>query len=79
MAKKGGKLKRFFLVLVLLALAAVAFILLGGDELLKSSGIWLHGVGTKAEDVKQSIEQRASTVQKTVEKGIEAVKPGEKK
>ncbi len=79
MAKKGGKLKRFFLVLVLLALAAVAFILLGGDELLKSSGIWLHGVGTKAGDVKQSIEHRASTVEKTVEKGIEDVKPGEKK
>jgi hypothetical protein len=79
MAGKGGKMKRFFLTLILLALVVVVFVLLGGGTWLRSAGIWLGGMGTKAEDVKQTIEKKASTVEKTVEKGIEAVKPGEKK
>ncbi len=79
MAQKGGKIKRFFLVLIFLALLVCVFILLGGGSLLKSAGMWIGGVGNKAENVKQTIEQKADTVEKTVKKGIETVKPGEKK
>ncbi len=79
MAQKGGKLKRFLLVLILLVLVTIVFILMGGGILLKKSANWLSGVGTKAEDVKQTIEQKATTIEKTVEKLKEADKPGEKK
>jgi hypothetical protein len=58
---------------------AVAFILLGGGDWLKTAGKWIGGMGNKAEDVKQTIEQKAKDVEKKVEKSIEAVKPGEKK
>ena len=79
MAQKGGKMKRIFLTLIFLALLAVVFVLLGGGTWLKSAGKWIGGMGSKAEDVKQTIEKKATTVEKSVEKGIEAVKPGEKK
>ncbi len=79
MAKKGGTLKRFFLTLVFLALLIIVFILLGGGNLLKSTGIWIGGVGKKAEDVKQTIEHKATTIEKTVEKLKENEKAGEKK
>jgi Sec-independent protein translocase protein TatA len=79
MAQKGGKVKRFFFILVLLALLAVVFVILGGGNLLKSTGNWLGGVGKKAEDVKQSIEQKATSAEKTLEKIKDEVKPGEKK
>ena len=71
MAQKGG-LKRFVLILVLLALALIVFILFGGADLLKSAG-------NKAESIKQTVEQQATTIEKKVEKVKEAVAPGEKK
>lgn len=79
MAQKRGKLKRFVLVLIFLALASVVFILLGGGNFLKKTAHWLGGVGNRAENVKQTIEQKATTIEKTVEKLKEGDKPGEKK
>jgi flagellar basal body-associated protein FliL len=79
MAQKGGKMKRIFLTLILLALIVIVFVLLGGGAWLRSAGKWLGGMGSKADDVKQTIEKKATTIEKTVEKGIEAVKPGDKK
>jgi len=78
MAQKGG-LKRILLVLVFLVVAAVAFILLGGDKLIESAGSWIHGVGKKAGEVKQSVEKTATSVEKGVTKGINTIKEGEKK
>ncbi len=72
MAKKGGKLKSLVLYLVFLALLVVIFALLGGGKLLKSAG-------TKTEEIKGSIEKKATSVEKTVEKLKEDIKPGEKK
>ena len=72
MAQKGGTLKRFLLTLILLVLLAVVFILVGGGKLLKSAG-------TKTEEIKGHIEQKATSVEKTVEKLKEDIKPGEKK
>ncbi len=79
MAGKGGTLKRFLLTLVFLVMLVIVFILLGGGNLLKSTGNWLGGVGKKAEDVKQTIEHKATTIEKTVEKLKENEKSGEKK
>ncbi len=79
MAQKGGTLKRIFLTLLLLALLVIVFVLMGGGNLLKSTGTWIGGVGKKAEDVKQTIEHKAVTIEKTVEKLKENDKPGEKK
>ncbi len=79
MATKGGSVKRFLLTLVFLALLVIVFILLGGGNLLKSTGNWIGGMGKKAEDVKQSIEHKATTIEKTVEKLKESEKTGEKK
>jgi sensor domain CHASE-containing protein len=72
MAQKSGTLKRLVLYLVLIVLAAVIFALLGGGKLLKSAG-------TKTEEIKGTIEQGATHVEKTVEKMKEDIKPGEKK
>jgi hypothetical protein len=72
MAPKGGKLKRIVLIIVFLIVAAVAFVLLGGGNLLKSAG-------TKAENIKGQIEESAKTVEKKAEKVKEAVTSGEKK
>ncbi len=72
MAPKSGKLKRFVLIILFLVLAAVAFVLLGGGNLLKSAG-------TKAENIKGKIEEGASTVEKKAEKIKEAVTSEEKK
>ena len=66
MAPKVGKLKRFVLIIVFLVLAAVAFVLLGGGNLLKSAG-------TKAENIKGQIEEGAKSVEKKAEKVKEAV------
>jgi F0F1-type ATP synthase membrane subunit b/b' len=66
MAPKGGKLKRFLLIMLFLVLVAVAFVLLGGGNLLKSAG-------TKAENIKGQIEESAKTVEKKAEKVKEAV------
>ncbi len=79
MASKGGTLKRFLLAVIFLMLLTIVFILLGGGNLLKSTGSWLGGVGKKAEDVKQTIEHKATTIEKTVEKLKESEKTGEKK
>ncbi len=79
MAKKGGSVKRLVLTLVFLALLIIVFILLGGGNLLNSTGTWIGGVGRKAEDVKQTIEHKATTIEKTVEKLKESEKTGEKK
>jgi len=79
MAQKGGKLKRFLLLLIFIALLVVVFVIMGGGNFLKKTANWLSGVGTKAEDVKQSIEHKATTIEKTVEKLKEDDKPGEKK
>ncbi len=77
MAQKGGKLKRVVLILIFLALAVTVFVLMGGGNFLKKTASWLSGVGTKAEDVKQTIEHKATTIEKTVEKLKEDAKPGE--
>ena len=79
MAQKGGKLKRFLLISMLFAVLVIVFVLLGGGNVLKSTGNWIGGVGKKAEDVKQTIEQKATTIEKTVEKLKEGEKAGEKK
>lgn len=79
MAQKGGGFKRFLLVLVLLALAAVVFILLGGGKLLKETGSWLGTAGKKAEEVKQDIEKKASTVEKVSKETVDKLKSGDKK
>jgi lipopolysaccharide export LptBFGC system permease protein LptF len=74
MAQKGG-FKRFLLVLLFLALAAVVFILFGGGKLLKETG-------QKAEEVKHDIEKKASSVEKkaaTIQKALKDDKTGEKK
>jgi hypothetical protein len=72
MAQKGGNLKRFILIVIFLVVCAVAFVLLGGGKLLKTAG-------TKAESIKGTIEEGASTVEKKVEKVKEAVTSEEKK
>jgi hypothetical protein len=72
MAQKGGNMKRVVLIVILLAVCAVAFVLLGGGKLLKTAG-------TKAENIKGKIEEGASTVEKKVEKVKEAVTSEEKK
>jgi hypothetical protein len=79
MAQKGGKVRRVFMIVLLLSLSVITFILLGGGDLLKSAGNWIGGVGKKADDVKQTIEQKATTIEKTVEKLKEGEKSGEKK
>ncbi len=79
MAQKGGKLKRLFFSLILIALLVVAFVLLGGGNLLRSTGTWIGGIGKKADNVKQTIQQKATTIEKTVENLKEGEKPGEKK
>ena len=66
MAQKGGKLKRLLLILILLTLAAVVFVLMGGGDILKKTANWLNGVGNKAESVKQTIEHKATTIEKTL-------------
>ncbi len=78
MAKKGGKFKTFLLTLMLLALLAIVFVLLGGGAWLKSAGRWMTGVGKEADVVKQKMEEKASSTGKAVEKAIDTVKPGEK-
>lgn len=78
MGQRSGKVKRFFLSLVLLILLVVVFILLGGGGFLKSAGRWMSGVGKEAEGVKHQMEEKASKTSKAVEKVIETVKPGEK-
>jgi Sec-independent protein translocase protein TatA len=78
MAQKGG-FKRFLLVLVFLALAVVVFILFGGGKFLKETGNWLGGVGKKAEEVKQDMEKKASTVEKVGKETVEKLKSGDKK
>ena len=79
MAQKGGTIKRIILTLMLLALFVVVFIILGGGKLLKSAGKWIGGMGNKAEDIKGTLEHKATTIEKTVEKLKEGDKPGEKK
>jgi membrane protein required for beta-lactamase induction len=78
MAKKGGKLKTIVLTLVLLALIAVVFILMGGGSMLKSAGKWISGVGKEADVVKQKVEEKASNTGKAVEKVMDTVKSRDK-
>jgi len=64
-----GRLKRFIMTLVFIAVLILVFILVGGGDLLDSAGKWLRGMGDKAEDVKDDIEDTAEDVrEKTVEK-----------
>ncbi len=79
MAKKGGNLKTFVLVVVFLALFSVIFVLLGGGNFLKSAGTWIGGLGSKAETMKGKIEEGATSVEKKAEKVKEAVTSGDKK
>jgi predicted small secreted protein len=79
MAQKGGKMKKFILVVIFLAVCAVAFVLLGGGNLLRSAGTWIGGLGGKADTMKGKIEEKATSVEKKVEKVKEAVTSGEKK
>lgn len=78
MAQKGG-FKRFLLILIFLVLAVVVFILLGGGKLLKETGNWIGGVGKKAEEVKQDMEKKATTVEKAGKETVEKLKSGDKK
>jgi hypothetical protein len=79
MAQKGGTLKRIILIVIFLAVFAVAFVLLGGGNLLKSAGTWVGGMGSKAETMKGKIEEGATSVEKKAAKVKEAVTSGEKK
>ena len=79
MNQKGGIISRLLLLIAFVALVAVIFVLLGGGRWMRSAGLWMNTVGTKAEDVKQNIEQKAKTVEKTVGKTVDAVRPGDKK
>ena len=79
MAQKGGKLKRFILIVIFLAVFSVAFVLLGGGNLLKSAGTWIGSLGTKSESMKGKIEETATSVEKKVEKVKESVTSVEKK
>ena len=78
MAQKGGKLKTFFLVLILIALLAIAFIVLGGGKYLSTAGKHLEGVGKQAEELKQGMKEKAATVEKRAEDAGKALS-GEKK
>jgi hypothetical protein len=79
MAQKGGNLKRFILIVVFLAVFAVAFVLLGGGNFLKTAGTWIGGLGSKAQTMKGKIEEGAQSVEKKAEKVKEAVTSGDKK
>jgi hypothetical protein len=79
MAQQGGKLKRFILIVIFLIVVSAAFVLLGGGNFLKSAGVWLGGLGSKAESMKGKIEEGATSVEKKAEKVKEAVTSGEKK
>jgi hypothetical protein len=79
MAQKGGKMKRFILIVIFLAVFSAAFVLLGGGNLLKSAGTWIGGLGSKAENMKGKIEEGATSVEKKAEKVKEAVTSVEKK
>jgi len=79
MGKKGGTLKRLVLTVLFLVLLAVVFVLLGGGDLLKTAGRWIGGMGSKAENIKDKIEEGATSVEKKVEKVKESVTSGEKK
>ncbi len=73
MAPKSGNLKRFILIVIFLVVFSVAFVLLGGGNFLKSAGIWIGGMGSKAETFKGKIEEGAQSVEKKAEKVKEAV------
>jgi hypothetical protein len=79
MAKKGGNLKRFILIVIFLVVFSAAFVLLGGGNVLKSTGTWIGSLGSKAENMKGKIEEGATSVEKKAEKVKEAVTSGEKK
>ena len=79
MAQKGGKTKRFILIALFVVLIAVVFVILGGGNVLKSAGIWIGGMGSKAENFKGKIEEGAQSVEKKAVKVKEAVTSGEKK
>jgi hypothetical protein len=79
MAPKGGKLKTFILVVVFLAVFSIAFVLLGGGRFLRSAGVWIGGMGNKADTMKGKIEQGATSVEKRAEKVKEAVTSGDRK
>jgi len=79
MAQKGGNLKRFILIVIFMAVFAVAFVLLGGGNLLRSAGTWISGMGSKADTMKGKIEEGATSVEKKAEKVKEAVTSEEKK
>ena len=79
MAQKGGVFRKVLLLIVLLALLAIVFVLAGGGGLLRSAGKHMEGAGKQADEIKQKVEEKAAAVEKTVEKGIDSLKPGEKK
>lgn len=79
MAQKGGKLKKYLLALILLVLLAVVFIVVGGGKLLTTAGKKIEGVGKQAEEIKQDMKEKATTIEKTVEKLKEPQKTGDRK
>jgi hypothetical protein len=79
MAQKSGKLKKIILTIILLALLGIVFVLMGGGNMLRTAAKKLEGAGKQADTIKQTVEEKAATIEKKVEKGIESVKPGEKK
>jgi hypothetical protein len=78
MAKKG-LFKKVLLSLVLAALLIIVFVLLGGGDFLRTAGKKMEGAGRQADQIKQTVEEKAASVEKTVEKGLDSIKSGEKK
>lgn len=75
---RQGKAKKFLMTIVLIALLVLVFILVGGGGLLKSAGRWISGMGTKAEGIKEDVEEKAKTIEKRIEKLKESDKGGGK-
>jgi hypothetical protein len=79
MAQKGGKFKKLLLAAILIGLLVLVFVLAGGGDLLKHAGKQIEGAGKQADQLKQKVEEKATSVGKSVEKGIDSMKTGEKK
>ncbi len=73
-----GRVKRFLLTVIFIALLVVIFVLVGGGDLLKDAGKWIGGMGKKADTMKEKIEDKASTVEKTIDKLKQSEKSGAK-
>lgn len=73
-----GRVKRLLLTVIFILLLVVIFVLVGGGDLLKDAGNWIGGMGKKADTMKEKIEDKASTVEKTIDKLKQSEKSGAK-